>query len=97
MKERDYIISLYEIYCNLLTLNQRKYFEDYYFEDLSLSEIGENNKVSRSYVSKTVNTVAEKLKFFENNLKIYDTREKIRNISKKVKEKEVKQELENLF
>ncbi len=97
MKERDYIISLYEIYCNLLTLNQRKYFEDYYFEDLSLSEIGENNKVSRSYVSKTVNTVAEKLKFFESNLKIYDTREKIRNISKKVKEKEVKQELENLF
>lgn len=97
MKERDYIINLYEIYCNLLTLNQRKYFEDYYFEDLSLSEIGENNKVSRSYVSKTVNTVAEKLKFFESNLKIYDTREKIRNISKKVKEKEVKQELENLF
>lgn len=97
MKERNYIISLYEIYCNLLTLNQRKYFEDYYFEDLSLSEIGENNKVSRSYVSKTVNTVAEKLKFFESNLKIYDTREKIRNISKKVKEKEVKQELENLF
>lgn len=97
MKERNYIISLYEIYCNLLTLNQRKYFEDYYFEDLSLSEIGENNKVSRSYVSKTVNTVAEKLKFFESNLKIYDTREKIRNISKKVKEKEVKKELENLF
>ena len=97
MKERDYIISLYEIYCNLLTLNQRKYFEDYYFEDLSLSEIGENNKVSRSYVSKTVNTVAEKLKFFESTLKIYDTREKIRNISKKVKEKEGKQELENLF
>ena len=49
MKERDYIISLYEIYCNLLTLNQRKYFEDYYFEDLSLSEIARKKKLTRKY------------------------------------------------
>lgn len=97
MDKRDYIISLYEIYKELLTDKQKDCFEYYYFEDLSLSEISENMSVSRAYVSKTVNTVVSKLEFFENNLEVYKTKEKIRKISKKVNDKNLKNELEKLL
>ena len=40
--KRVYIIDLYDIYGSLLTEKQRAYFEDYYFLDLSLSEMAEN-------------------------------------------------------
>lgn len=97
MDKRDYIISLYEIYKELLTDKQKECFENYYFEDLSLSEISENMGVSRAYVSKTVNTVVSKLEFFENNLEVYKTKEKIREIFKKENDKNLKNELEKLL
>ena len=55
MEEREYIISLYEIYKELLTIKQKEYFENYYYEDLSLNEIATNNGVSKSMVSKNIN------------------------------------------
>ena len=39
--DRNYVIALYDIYGVLLTDKQRLYFEDYYFMDLSISEIAE--------------------------------------------------------
>ena len=70
MEEREYIISLYEIYKELLTVKQKEYFENYYYEDLSLNEIAINNKVSKSMVSKNINNTINKLKDFESKLKI---------------------------
>jgi len=80
MKEREYLLSLYEIYSNLLVEKERNYFEDYYFEDYSLQEIAQNNEVSRSYVSKYLNSIEEKLIEFEKSLNLYDKRNKIRKI-----------------
>jgi predicted DNA-binding protein YlxM (UPF0122 family) len=70
MEEREHIINLYEIYKELLTLKQKKYFENYYYEDLSLNEIAINNKVSKSMVSKNINNTINKLKDLESKLKI---------------------------
>ena len=39
MENNIYISSLYDIYGELLTEIQKKYFEDYYFNNYSLSEI----------------------------------------------------------
>ena len=75
MLERDKIIGLYEIYKNLLTDKQRDYFENYYYEDLSLSEIAENFEVSKTIVSKTLKQVESKLTELEETLglnKLYD-------------------------
>ena len=36
MEEKIYYTSLYDYYKNLFTLKQQSYFEDYYFNDLSL-------------------------------------------------------------
>ena len=82
MKEREYIINLYETYKNLLTQRERDYFENYYFEDYNLQEIADNNEVSKSYVGKFVNSIEEKLNHYEEVLKLYEKMSKIRNIIK---------------
>ena len=65
MKEREYILTLYEIYKNLLNEREIEYFENYYFEDYSLQEIADNFKVSKSYVGKFLNGIEDKLNNFE--------------------------------
>ena len=64
MEERNYLIILYDFYGELLTDKQRMYFEDYYFNNLSLSEIAENLGVSRNAVHKQLKSSEEKLFFF---------------------------------
>ena len=39
MDEREYIIILYDYYKELFNMKQQEYFEEYYFNNLSLSEI----------------------------------------------------------
>ena len=43
MEEREYILSLYDYYGNLLTNKQQKYFEEYYFENFTMDEIALND------------------------------------------------------
>ena len=52
MEEMLYYNELYDLYGKLLTNTQRKYFEDYYFKNLSYSEMSENYKISRNAVFK---------------------------------------------
>ena len=52
MNELNYLTSLYDYYKDLLTNKQRDYFEEYYFENLLMDEIAENNGVSKNAVSK---------------------------------------------
>ena len=65
MKNLVYYNELFEIYEKLLTDKEREAFKDYYFEDLSLSEIAENKDISRAAVSKMVKNVVEKLEYYE--------------------------------
>ena len=39
MENQEHIIMLYDYYGELFNDKQRKYFEDYYFDNLSLSEM----------------------------------------------------------
>ena len=43
MEENEYLIILYDYYGELLNELQRNYFELYYFDNLSLSEIATEN------------------------------------------------------
>ena len=68
MFEREKIIELYDLYKNILTNKQREYFEYYYFEDMSFSEISHNLNVSKSNIGKVIKVVENKLKTLENVL-----------------------------
>ena len=80
MNERDYLIILYDYYGDLLSDDNRRYFEDYYFDNLSLSEIAQNDNVSRNNVHKHLKSCEEKLLFYEEKLGLYknDKKTKVR-------------------
>lgn len=80
MENELYLINLYDCYKNLLTERQREYFEDYYFNNLSLTEISENEDVSRNAIHKQLKEVCLKLKDFEDKLKMNEKYEKILKI-----------------
>ncbi|MGN1323382.1 MAG: YlxM family DNA-binding protein [Bacilli bacterium] len=80
MEEIIYYSALFDYYQNLLTDVQRKYFEDYYFNNLSLQEIADSYEVSRNAISKTLKEIKEKLDYYESNLKLLGNNKKIREL-----------------
>ena len=96
MKEREYILALYEIYNELLTDKEKKYFEDYYFEDLSLQEIADNFEVSKSYLGKLIKNIDKKINKYEKSLKIIEKNNKIRLLISNLDD-ELKNKIEELL
>ncbi len=86
MDNRLYLIDLYDLYGELLTDKQQAYFEDYYFDNLTLQEIAENNDISRNAVHKQLKEAEDKLNHFENILKIYNKNKRIKEICENLNE-----------
>ncbi len=63
---------LWEIYGKLLTKKQYDVLNDYYNNDLSLSEIAENNNISRQGVRDIIKKGENKLFDYEEKLKIME-------------------------
>lgn len=64
------IIELYDLYQALLTEKQKEYFESYYFDNYSITEISENLNVSRNAVHDQLKKTVIKLNGFEEKLKL---------------------------
>lgn len=77
---RNYYHQLYDTYHNVLSAKQKDYFELYYFEDLSLSEIAENMQVTRSAVSKNINQSVKILNDYEEKLGFLQKKEAIKKL-----------------
>ena len=75
------INRLLDIYGRLLTKQQFEIMSDYYYCDLSLSEISELRNISRTAVSDAIKTATKKLDKFEKNLGICGVFDKNRNES----------------
>lgn len=87
MNDRDYIIVLYDYYGELLSDKQRLYFEEYYFNNLSLAEISENYGISRNAIHKGIQGVVSKLLDYEDKLHLYDKSIKIEGIIDNIDDK----------
>ena len=93
MNERLYYINLYDYYGDLLTDKQKEYFEDYYFNNYSLSEISENYNVTRNAVHKQIKETIEKLNYYEQQLGNYKRDNNLKKIIDKIQDKNLKKEL----
>lgn len=96
METKMHLTILYEYYKELLTVKQREYFEDYYFDNLSLSEIATNNEVSRNAIHKQIKDVENKLLEYENKLKLHEKSKKISALLENVDER-IKEEIKELL
>lgn len=96
MKDVVYYNNLYDLYGELLTSKQRDYFEDYYFNNLSFSEMAENYEVSRNAIFKQLHIVTDKLVEYESKLKLYEKREKLIELLDKVEDIKLREKLEEL-
>lgn len=96
MDRKIYLSDLYDYYGDLLTDKQKEYFEEYYFNDLSLAEVAENNDVSRNAVHGQIKIIEEKLEFYEEKLKLYEKANKIKEIIKDLEE-DKKNKIEELL
>ena len=96
MEKHLWYIELFDCYGKILTLKQQKYFEDYYFDNLTLSEIADNNEVSRNAIHKQLKDVESKLLEYEFKLKLHEKSEKINELLKDVDER-IKEEIKELL
>ena len=70
MENYIYYNELYDYYSLLLTELQKEYFEMYYINNLSFSEISEIKKVSKAAVSQQISTIEKKLEEYERLLNL---------------------------
>lgn len=97
MEEMLYFNELYDIYSCLLTDKQCKYFEDYYFNNLSFSEMAENYDVSRNAIFKQIHIVTDRLEEYERKLKLFEKRKNLEEIMSLISDEKIKKRIEELF
>ena len=102
MEEKVRISILLELYGKLLTEKQYEFMDYYYNQDLSLSEIGNNNDITRQAVRTILLKSKKKLEEYESKLKFMQKEEKIKkyieeleetNVDKKILKK-IKQQID---
>ena len=76
MENQILLCNLFDYYSELLTDKQKQYFKDYYFDNLSLSELSENYDVSRNAIHKTLKDAEEKLFYYEEKLRLLEKNKK---------------------
>lgn len=96
MDNRTYLTILYDYYGELFNEHQRTFFEEYYFQNLSLGEISENYSVSRNAVHKVIKSVEEKLNDYEEKLNLYKKNNLLDKIIKDLTDEDLKKKLESL-
>ena len=97
MENRDYLIILYDFYSELLNDKQKEYFEDYYFNNYSLSEISENYDISRNAVHKNIKSIEEKLLFYEEKLKLYYKKGLLKEYISKIDDNNIRDKINELY
>ena len=91
-----YYTQLFDYYGELFTDKQKEYFIDYYFNNLTLQEIADNNCVSKNAVHKNIKDIVKKLDYYESKLNLYSNKQKIEKLIENI-DKEIKEQIEELI
>lgn len=97
MDERNNLIILYDYYGGLLSDKQKEYFEQYYFENLSLSEMAENLNISRNAIHKVLKNITAKLYKYEEILKLKEKNQKLEKIVNTIPDKNIQNQIKKIL
>lgn len=78
--DRMYLNDLYDLYRNLLNEHETTIYELYHLEDLSLGEIADEAKVSRTAIHNVLKNAEEKLVMYEEKLELYKKRKTLEKV-----------------
>lgn len=81
LEKNEILGDLYAYYGSLLTKGQQEYFEDYYYNDLSLGEIADNHHVSRQAVYDNLKRSSKALEKYEKKLHMRHDYQQISNLT----------------
>ena len=84
MEEKVKISILLEIYGNLLTEKQYEFMDYYYNQDLSLSEIADNNGITRQAVNTILTKCKKRLEQYEKKIKFMQKEEILKKYIKQL-------------
>ena len=84
MEEKIEISILLNLYGNLLTDTQKNYMDLYYNQDYSLSEIGDNENITRQAVRTILVKSKRKLYEYEQKLKFMEKEKNIKILIEKI-------------
>ena len=91
-----YYENLFDYYGDLFTDKQKENFIDYYFNNLTLQEIAENNNISRNAVHKNIKDIKEKLDYYESKLNLYKNKVKLEKLIENI-DSDIKKQIEELI
>ena len=80
MEKFIYYGMLFDIYQSLLNNSSIEIFKLYYEENLTLQEIADNLRVSKSYIGKVIKDTEKKLDELESKLHIYEKKKSLENL-----------------
>ena len=89
MEEKMMLVSLYEVYKNMLTSHMQDIFEQYYYSDLSLREIASNKSISYQAVNDTLKKAGKQLLEYEKNIKSFEMKKDLLFLLENVSSKNV--------
>lgn len=94
LEKHEYRGMLYDFYGELLTQHQKKIYEDAIFNDLSLSEIADEQGISRQGVHDLLKRCDKILAGYENKLRLVEKfsriKQNIRQINKLTDDEQIK-------
>lgn len=96
MEEKIRISMLLQIYGKLLTKKQNEFTEYYYNEDLSLSEIAENQSITRQAVREILAKSKIKLEEYEEKVELLKKIQEINSLLDKLEEKSNLKEIQKI-
>ncbi len=80
MNDTVYLTILFDYYESLLSDRDRSCFRDYYFSNLSLSEIALASSVSRNAIHKRLKKICDELYLYESKLGLYEKEKRIMDL-----------------
>lgn len=84
LEKNELLGNLYAYYGSLLTKGQQDYFEDYYYNDLSLGEIADNHHVSRQAVYDNLKRSSKALEKYETKLHMAQDYQKFSKLAQQI-------------
>lgn len=97
MEEVIYLNNLYDCYKELLTDKQKDFFEDYYQNNLSLSEMAINYNVSRNAIHRQLKKIVDLLENYESKLSVFCKNNQIIDLIKSTNNDKLVSEIERII